>query len=761
MNLEIVSYNGVSLNDSSFKAYFPVPSVMTGPDVDIGEVERSYFAPITTYKKRKSKFLFLNVRMLGVIASNIDTLNALFNPYDPDEHKLLVKDLNDSDKQYYVMGTPGSHPAWEGEELVVSLKVADPIWKTETESETPWTITADGDQETVVVGGSFYSEPAFEITPTAAKSGGSGFRIYCPVYNPIDTDEYEDYPFDLVNDSLDTTVLIADNSNKCQINQVGGIDAVVTTIPYDTVTGTIPSAGMGYCGTEQFTWTGKTGTTSGNLTGCTRGVNGTSAATHADNAEIKVSKMNADCSDVRVVTNGTQSNFWIRDPNTSTTQIWSRVTLSPTRDTTLGIAIASSGEFDDITLENTTQNTSRLLLMPSRGQVVIGSEVFSYSSKNTTTRKLIGISRAVHGSSMAAHSVGDSVKWIENEIFIYYGNHGLPSFTVDDDWKPYIELDSTNTNWKYDSVFARTELLTAAWIRRFETWRGLHPIYWYLPTYDYYDRVYSTLSYGYYESMATTAPSSQTLETGRVFSAVGEYYVNQSLYPTYSTGVSGNHPVIFYHPAGFTQCSVYGNKWMASTAGTDWYATAAGSYIFKKSNVASRLLLDWWTDFDDAFNTAQPASFDTITAWSQVAFDLGGTQKYFGMIPLRTTSARDGEVRIEITSASFVIVSTDVPQVIVCPSVEMYHINAELVNATTGEYIVIDHYCDLGRTLIVDTAEKIVLDVDSGMSKRGAMLTSTYRHDWLKLSPGSNVLQWNEANATGLTIAIKRRERKL
>jgi len=67
------------------------------------------------------------------------------------------------------------------------------------------------------------------------------------------------------------------------INDGSGISNSVTTITFDNAIGTIPSNGVVFIDNEQISYTGKTSTT---LTGCTRGVNGTTAATHSNNAVI-------------------------------------------------------------------------------------------------------------------------------------------------------------------------------------------------------------------------------------------------------------------------------------------------------------------------------------------------------------------------------------------------------------------------------------------------------------------------------------------
>jgi hypothetical protein len=84
-------------------------------------------------------------------------------------------------------------------------------------------------------------------------------------------------------------------------NQLNGaIDNAVTTITVDSTTG-FPATGILDIGTELITYTAKTGT---DFTGCVRGTNGTTAASHADNA---------------IVTNATLWTGWGIQSNTTNT----------------------------------------------------------------------------------------------------------------------------------------------------------------------------------------------------------------------------------------------------------------------------------------------------------------------------------------------------------------------------------------------------------------------------------------------------------
>ena len=70
-------------------------------------------------------------------------------------------------------------------------------------------------------------------------------------------------------------------------NLSAAINASVTTIGLDDTRG-FASAGMIVIGTENITYTAKsTQFGAGNLTGCTRAANGSTAAIHADEAEVK------------------------------------------------------------------------------------------------------------------------------------------------------------------------------------------------------------------------------------------------------------------------------------------------------------------------------------------------------------------------------------------------------------------------------------------------------------------------------------------
>ena len=85
-------------------------------------------------------------------------------------------------------------------------------------------------------------------------------------------------------DDLYDLAFMGEYSNRTQLN--GAINASVTTITVDD-TSTFPTSGTLKIGNEEVTYTGKTSTT---FTGCTRGANSTTAATHADNLAVGLTR---------------------------------------------------------------------------------------------------------------------------------------------------------------------------------------------------------------------------------------------------------------------------------------------------------------------------------------------------------------------------------------------------------------------------------------------------------------------------------------
>jgi len=85
----------------------------------------------------------------------------------------------------------------------------------------------------------------------------------------------------------------------------------------------------------------------------------------------------------------------------------------------------------------------------------------------------------------------------------------------------------------------------------------------------------------------------------------------------------------------------------------------------------------------------------------------------------------------------------------------MYPWSATITNSTTGETLTIQsNDLVLLETLIVNTSSKSVTGADDGVGHIGAISLDTTRHDWLRLQPGDNVLQFSDTGTTDVQIDI-------
>ncbi len=169
----------------------------------------------------------------------------------------------------------------------------------------------------------------------------------------------------------------ADNTTKitsptAAVNDGSNISATATTITYDTLTTgtgilTLPDQGTIKIGSEQISYTGKTSTT---LTGLTRGVNGTTAAIHNNNAVItllpEISLVES------IETLGLETRTTLID-NTS------NITATAT-----SITVDSTAGFED------------------NGYIRIEKELIHYTGKTATT--FTGLTRGTGGTTAATHN---------------------------------------------------------------------------------------------------------------------------------------------------------------------------------------------------------------------------------------------------------------------------------------------------------------------------------------------------------------------
>ena len=189
----------------------------------------------------------------------------------------------------------------------------------------------------------------------------------------------------------------------------GSINSSVTTVTVASTTG-FESIGTITIGEENITYTGKTSTT---FTGCTRGADGTSAASHSDGDAVTRSSKWYNITRASGAYNATADENWtatiiggvlVMTNNIDDPQYWALTDGKPLssqlmQDLTNWPSLTLlDGAINDAVTTITVDSTADF---PSAGQITIGSEEITYSGVTATT--FTGCVRGVNGTAAASH----------------------------------------------------------------------------------------------------------------------------------------------------------------------------------------------------------------------------------------------------------------------------------------------------------------------------------------------------------------------
>ena len=711
MKPSVYTYNAHEINDgTNYTAHMLLENQGQG-SAEVTNVKRPFNRPVYGGKTLNNYEMVLLIHMLGTWQTQVDTLKGWFDVEDQTQHALIIKDTNNSNKQWFVMATTRKCMLLNNTTMVVTLDVADPVWMAVSESSSgSWGVTASGQTWSVTAGGNVNARPRITIKPTAVKGSGFAYKRLCIVRNRV-SEDLVNYPFELTNAGWDATALLNYTTNHVHVNSGGGIAADATTIPYTSETGTLPSSGIAMIETEQISYTGKSG---GNLTGCTRGINGTTAATHADTTQINQSLIQADGEDIRVYVDGKLVPCWTYGVGANPQKVWIAQDWKKKIDLTL--TTAANDTDTSLVLNSTTK-------LPNKGLVLIGTELIRYTAKADNTATLSGCTRGACGTTAASHTKNTATYWIEHEIWIYYGNINLDDPSTNyEDWdnhKPIFSLNSTNTSWVYATFKDRTGQRAGSFV----------------PT------VPSTTNKN------TTAAIRTKAYTGARSAMVATATEMGAIIAAWKSGATwkGDNATVLWsytNPCGFTTVTASGEKYRVTT---DWPSTAYCEYS------------DDGEDWSAAWTTeATPTSAGSWYALaSHASVSLSGTYPYIRFTFDGSVGATaNNYAAISYTDLTLVPDTNYIPLATLGSETSNYHLNIKITNSTTGESLKLDTGMLLNGTLELDCKDKTVTvtsaDSEKDTDKASAVYGySSVRNQWLDLQPGANTLKIDDIETTG------------
>jgi phage-related protein len=718
MKLSLLTWNSQNINNGT-------PFYAT---IEPGQLANIRVNPVLTNRQGDYPELSSVVKQGSVIVvrvrvapgQSINTNREILKKYffaDEAKHNLVAQDEDDSNRQYYRSGIPvGLSEAQKAvNTFFVTIQTEYPYWQLVTAISDNWAVTGTADQQAITNIGNLTSKPIITITPTTTKTAGLTYRRYVPIYNNLD--KACTATWDITSGGLNTAALVADVTVSNQINVGGGINSAVTTWAIDTaVGGGLPAGGgMFYVDTEQCTYTSITG---GNtINGVTRGVNGTTAASHLDNAVMTRSKTQADGNDLRVYMDGTEANRWVYNPNSAATKVWVNVPLTPRKEgvllTTVNAAattIAFTQTAASLTFLQALKGvTNRTLLLENE------AVVFNPDNINLIDYQITSVTRGQKETTAAGHTAGITIRHIEHDLWILYGDSSLAAPDTNDDLKPIFDLSSTNGAWTYTNYF--DDGLT-----RPGSWRGeVHASR-------------SRLSYTYTDDENAFADPSTVLglaeRNSMDFTTPNETAVLDWL---------------FSHPAGITEVLYSGKKYRTGS----WPAIIGLQYLQTGAV--------WFT----IQNESTPTLATTWEAFGPITATLGGTYETIRFAIDGLLSSAVGEsALIQFDTVTVTFASGNLPTIAVGSEAAINFFDTKITNNTTSEYIKFKTPCPLNSPLVIDTEAKKAYLAD-GRQVPVTLSVTPERTDWLNLASGANTLQWDDVGTVAVTVVVAHRDRNL
>jgi hypothetical protein len=417
-------------------------------------------------------------------------------------------------------------------------------------------------------------------------------------------------------------------------------------------------------------------------------------------------KMQADCDDLRVYNGTTEIDRWIQDPNTATTDIWVNLDFEGEQSVLLGTAIAGAGAITEIVANGDISG------FPGEGLLWIDAEAFSYIGKNDANQTFLNVTRSVRGTAAAAHTTADTVYWLQHDIWVYYGDATLAAPTVDDDYKPIFELDtSTNDSWVYQEFGETSKARAGGWTAS------------------------ATRVGGSALSKAETYTANQ-YTNATPWEETGTYVeIN-----TADTEVSCEAKWTLYNLCGITNANY--------TNGEYYYANNPATL----SEIQSSLDGIAWTQEYDITHGVSGA----WTAWSQnQAIDAGSKYVRLYLYVSKTTGAAVYFHRVEAADVTLTLDTTYTPDCTIGAEQTNYPMDCTIANAATGDTIQLTLNATLADVIEVDTDLKTIKNLTEGSSVYGALtLVGGVRRDWLPLLNGANILTYTETGVVDNDIDL-------
>lgn len=437
---------------------------------------------------------------------------------------------------------------------------------------------------------------------------------------------------------------------------------------------------------------------------------------------VTAGKMQADGDDLRVMVNGKEVPRWLGGMNGASTKVWIQLDLAEKCEFTISENMLATGT-DDISVTDTKVNDDMASKLVAKDVILIGTEQILISKYNKYTNSISVLQRGYNSTTAATHTAGDTVKRIEHDIIMQYGNSAAsaPDYTdeIDTQREPCFNLSSsTNTSRVFDTYFGYVSGV------RPEGWRR------------------STISS--VRKTSKTYTKTQLANSSPRATAMGM---------AVKVGTKNNKPTAESAALAWTYANPCGIDAVSSTGHTYRNTTSWPAVL---ASLLSSLDGDDW---DTLWTETIPASPSTWTDWTHNATAVDDTHKYIKFqLEGDVAAVSNGVAAMEVLTCTVTLVSASCPTVSLGSETGNYPMSCYIKNYLTGENFKIVTPMLVNSEIVVDTEQRTV--TVNGKAARGIMKLSTIRDEWLKMISGSsNQIGFLSTDTGTVTVTIEHRDR--
>lgn len=420
--------------------------------------------------------------------------------------------------------------------------------------------------------------------------------------------------------------------------------------------------------------------------------------------------------DIRVYDNGVEVDRWLQGMNGGTTFCWTNLQYAPKIELSLGGSVGAGDVITYLLITKSKTVEKALIKLPPAGVVLIDNEKFTYTGRQVvySDMRLTGVTRAALDTTAASHSVGATIRWLQHDIVLLYGNSGAGDPETDDTYKPIINLTSNNISWDWDNFTDSAGLMTGSWKPGVFSTKGKKSVN--------------------YQSAGGTV----------------------GVYPADVMGCNAN-------------CYQSGSKWIAEDMSLGWdYVHPFGGSVAIASGQKYRSSTSWPSaafsvskdgkTYTNVINTVTPTSAAAWQSWGGTAA-LGATYRYFRHRLYGSLSAStSGAAYYDASDVTITLDGTAVPYVKAEDQVSNYEMDATITNLTNGESVNIRFRMSVDDVLTIDCANWEAY-LQDGNTNGLVTPDDPGRLRWLTLEPGANVLQFDDAGLSAVTVTVTYNER--